>query len=243
MRISTSKRTLGVITSMVIGFTAATTTFAMNSGDIVLAPSGQVRPDGFRMPIIDRLPKAAMAPASNEAFPSNADLLSHAYAWDERTEAVLALQFVLNISTDGHYGKITRTAHLERLRSLGMPTDNVPILPVSAMTYGNKQCPQWEDLALAVGWPEAEIETLSYVIFRESTCRPTAHNTSDPTWAGSRGLMQVNGYWCIPNKYNPDGWLQQQGVLSHCDDLFDPETNLRAGLLIWKRSGWGPWSL
>jgi len=112
--------------------------------------------------------------------------------------------------------------------------------------YG--KCGEWRDLAIAVGWPEEEWPTLSYVLHRESRCTSDAHNASDPS-SGSRGLLQINGFWCRPSKYSVAGWLQERGVLETCDDLYDPETNLRAGLNIWiygelkHGCGWrGPWA-
>lgn len=114
------------------------------------------------------------------------------------------------------------------------------------LLYG--KCGEWHDLAMSVGWPSDQWPTLSFVIFRESRCNIDSWNQSDPS-TGSRGLMQINGFWCRPNQYDPNGFLQSAGVLNTCDDLFDAETNLRAGLAIWNYGeekhgcGWrGPWA-
>lgn len=114
------------------------------------------------------------------------------------------------------------------------------------MLYG--KCGEWRELALQIGWPAEEWWTLSHVLYRESRCSTISHYKADPM-SGSRGLMQINGYWCRPSKWSKAGWLQDRGVLSTCDDLFDPEKNLRAGLLIWMYGeekhgcGWrGPWA-
>lgn len=113
-------------------------------------------------------------------------------------------------------------------------------------TYG--KCGEWYALAMLVGWPAEEWPTLSYVLHRESRCNIGSHNKTDPM-SGSRGLMQINGYWCRPTKYSKAGWLQDQGILTTCDDLYNPEINLRAGLAIWLYGedkhgcGWrGPWA-
>lgn len=109
-------------------------------------------------------------------------------------------------------------------------------------------CGEWHDLAISVGWPEAEWPKLSRVLFRESRCRPEAFNATDPN-GGSRGILQVNQFWCRPSRYSEHGWLQDQGVLSDCLELHDGETALRAGLAIWYYSlnrngnGWAPWAL
>lgn len=108
-------------------------------------------------------------------------------------------------------------------------------------------CPQFYLMAKEVGWPEDQLERLDYVMWRESRCQTDAHNTYDPV-SGSRGVIQINGFWCKPNSYTSRGYLQDNGVLSHCDDLFDPVVNLQAGLSIYKYGiekhgcGWGPWS-
>jgi hypothetical protein len=114
------------------------------------------------------------------------------------------------------------------------------------MLYG--KCGEWKLLAEQVGWPESEWPILSYVLHRESRCNINSHNQTDPA-SGSRGLMQINGYWCRPSKYSQNGWLQDRGILNTCDDLFQPEINLKAGYAIWLYGeekhgcGWrGPWA-
>lgn len=108
-------------------------------------------------------------------------------------------------------------------------------------------------LALEVGWPMEQLPKLDRVARRESggDCGNTDVNPSvnrdDPQYCedglGSIGTLQINSYWASPVKYNPSvgGWLGEHGVLDECSDLFDVRTNLTAGLLIWQRSGWGPW--
>jgi hypothetical protein len=112
--------------------------------------------------------------------------------------------------------------------------------------YG--RCGEWRELALSIGWPAKEWPTLSRVLYRESRCNIDSWNKTDPA-SGSRGLMQINGYWCRKSQWSQAGWLQDRGVLSTCEDLFIPEVNLKAGLLIWMYGeekhgcGWrGPWA-
>ena len=44
------------------------------------------------------------------------------------------------------------------------------------------------------------------------------------------------------------GWLQEQGVLDSCDDLYNATLNIRAALAIYRYgvdkhgNGWGPWA-
>ena len=101
-------------------------------------------------------------------------------------------------------------------------------------------CPQWEAEAIRQGWPIDQLDRLDHVMWRESRCDPDAHNTDDPG-SGSYGLLQLNAAWCQPNQYWPDGWLQTNGGIDSCDDLFDPAINLRAAVLIWHNSDWNPW--
>lgn len=102
-------------------------------------------------------------------------------------------------------------------------------------------CPEWEAEAVRQGWPIDQLDRLDHIMWRESRCRPDAHNTADPTKYGSRGLMQINGYWCSSNRFWPDGWLQTHAGIESCDDLFDPAVNLRSALFMYNNSGWGPW--
>lgn len=137
----------------------------------------------------------------------------------------------------------TNVAH----QSTNPPIDlsGVDWIGLARLIYG--KCGEWHDTAIAVGWTEAQWPKLSYVLHRESRCNIGSFNKSDPN-GGSRGLMQINGYWCRKNRYNPSGWLQAKGILNNCDDLFNPEINLRAGLAMWNYSqernkcGWRPWA-
>lgn len=107
-------------------------------------------------------------------------------------------------------------------------------------------CPQWWETAKAAGWPEELLLKLDKVIHKESRCNYDSYNPYDPA-GGSYGLTQINGYWCTVNKYNPSGWLQAQGILNSCQDLFDPVTNFRAAMALYNYSlnrhgcGWNPW--
>jgi hypothetical protein len=102
-------------------------------------------------------------------------------------------------------------------------------------------CTQVATLALAEGLPPSELETALIVAVRESRCTEDAFNSTDSN-GGSRGIYQINGYWCRPNDYWPIGWLQAKGILQTCDDLFDPITNTKAMVAIWHNSGWLPWT-
>ena len=102
-------------------------------------------------------------------------------------------------------------------------------------------CNDVVNLAQALGWPVDQLTTLRYIAQAESACMPWAHNVTDPN-GGSYGLMQINGFWCIPNTYWPTGWLQAQGILVICDDLFNATINLQAARAIQSQNGWHPWT-
>jgi hypothetical protein len=109
------------------------------------------------------------------------------------------------------------------------------------------RCPQWWSTARAVGFDDTLLPTLDRIIYRESRCDTSQLNADDPN-GGSVGLTQINRFWCLPSKYYPDGYLQTMGVLTSCDQLFDPTINLRAALelVAYSRSvgycGWKQWA-
>jgi len=134
-------------------------------------------------------------------------------------------------------GPVTTTAEVvwadEQRQPVTMSAQEVPGIM--------HHCPQWEAEAVRQGWPIDQLDRLDHIMWRESRCLPDAHNADDPTKYGSRGLMQINGYWCSSNRWWPDGWLQTHVGIDSCDDLFDPAVNLRSALFMYNNSGWGPW--
>jgi soluble lytic murein transglycosylase-like protein len=76
-------------------------------------------------------------------------------------------------------------------------------------------------------------------MFRESRCIPDVINSKDPS-GGSRGLMQINGFWTP--------WLIERGLITSKENLLQADVNLRAALEIYNYGvdrygyGWGPWS-
>jgi hypothetical protein len=121
------------------------------------------------------------------------------------------------------------------IASLPPTTTTTTTMPALVTT-----CSQVATLAVAEGLPQAELETALRVAVRESRCTSDAFNPHD-TMGGSAGIYQVNFFWCKPSTYWPTGWLQAQGILQTCDELFDPVTNTKAMVAIWHNSGWLPW--
>lgn len=121
---------------------------------------------------------------------------------------------------------------------VGPPTTTAPSTTVSS----TETCTGWVEKARQVGWPEQTLPTLAVILRRESGCQPAALGDKDK--GGSYGLLQLHcPTWGLPNRYNEVGWLQARGIIETCEDLFEPITNLVAGLLIWQEAkGFGVWS-
>ncbi len=123
------------------------------------------------------------------------------------------------------------------------PTPSLP-----ALVGPDTPCQEWVPLAVSEGWPADRevIETLVSIIYRESRCNHDSYNPGDVN-GGSRGLLQINGFWCEPRFPGDIGFLQSYGVLTTCEELFDPATNLHAGIIIYtysavkNQNGWHPW--
>ena len=125
-----------------------------------------------------------------------------------------------------------------------VPIPQIPVTSATTQPDAPKTlCEQVFDTAKAIGWPADQLGMVVAIAQRESRCQPDAFNPSDPN-GGSYGIMQINGFWCQPSRYWPNGYLQAYGLLTSCADLYDRETKLRAALAIYQYSnGWRAWSL
>lgn len=92
-------------------------------------------------------------------------------------------------------------------------------------TWG--KCGEWHNLAIEVGWPEAQWKYLQQVIYRESRCQADAFNGSDA------GLLQVNRVH--------QSYIGELGMGEFPDAMFNAEDNLWFGLLLWEGSGKNCW--
>jgi len=132
-----------------------------------------------------------------------------------------------------------------------------PIVPESTTTLpsppADALCPQWWGMARDAGWTDDLLPTLDYVMWRESRCDPTQHNTTlNRDKSTDIGLTQVNDRsWCLSTRWYPGGYLQTVGVLPTvgCEHLFDPYLNLLSAKAIYdyaqrtNGNGWQPWKL
>jgi len=92
----------------------------------------------------------------------------------------------------------------------------------------------WIDLARSVGWPEETLANLARIIHRESRCNPSAFADRPSTLDNSRGLLQINAWGTLADNIRAKCGMEP-------DSLFDPEQNLRCGLVYWQQMGWRPW--
>lgn len=124
----------------------------------------------------------------------------------------------------------------------------IPTTPTTTITLPATKCAEWYPLFVQTGFDPGLWEWASMVLWRESRCNPQAHNQK----SNDLGLWQINvRSWCQPNKYNthPAGWLGAQGIVTDCEQLFDPATNMKAALAMYQYSenkngtgmGWWPW--
>jgi hypothetical protein len=119
------------------------------------------------------------------------------------------------------------------------PTTTTTTLPI--VDTKGALCPEWRAIAVAVGWPKAELKTLDDIIYRESRCNSLARADYRVAKCGcpyddSFGLMQIN----VKGKRL---WQNRRDVcyLKKPEDLLDGATNLNCGLALWQLSGWAPW--
>ena len=118
--------------------------------------------------------------------------------------------------------------------------DFVPPVPYDSL------CPQWYDLAMQYFQP-SDWDTIDFLLNRESRCDLQALNPKDTNGKPSYSLFQINAFWCSPSKHYEQGFLQEQGVLTNCEELFEPETQFRAARAIYVEGilrhgmGWRSW--
>ena len=122
-------------------------------------------------------------------------------------------------------------------------TDGLDFVP--PMPYGSL-CPQWYDLAMQYFSP-TEWNTIDFLLNRESRCDSRALNPKDTNGKPSYSLFQINAFWCRPSKHYDQGFLQQHGVLTNCEELFDPVTQFKAARALYEEGlsrygmGWHSW--
>jgi len=150
-------------------------------------------------------------------------------------------------SIDTSVGGSSKSQIVAPITSAGLAShvliDGLDFVP--PMPYGSI-CPQWYDLAMQYFSP-AEWNTIDFLLNRESRCDSRAFNPKDTNGKPSYSLFQINGFWCRPSTHYQQGFLQEQSVLTTCDDVFDPEIQFRAARAIYVEGlvrhgrGWRSW--
>ena len=123
---------------------------------------------------------------------------------------------------------------------------------VDAIKFSHGDVSWLGEMALSVGWPAKQIPRLKKIVLRESGGCPNRIGGSvvdgdcniikmaTMSHPSDSGLLQING---VNYDKSRNKWALLCNEMSICsqEPLLDAETNLRAGLLIWRTSGWGPW--
>ena len=117
---------------------------------------------------------------------------------------------------------------------------------VHAKQYPTLKCRNHYDIIVMVSDSRDMMYEVDYIMWRESRCNALVINRDDPM-GGSIGLFQINKFWCKPNKYTKQGFLQDAGVLTKCKELYNPIVSANAMMAIYDYAdnrygdGWGPW--
>jgi hypothetical protein len=120
----------------------------------------------------------------------------------------------------------TRTGNTVQLEPTLPPPPVQEDIGFSSDSY-NGRCVGAEGL-LALYSPGWNVTRMSGIMYRESRCDPSAKNSR----SSATGLLQLLSSLHCP-------WLAK--TLGPCD-LYDPDYNIRAGALLWEKSGYGAWS-
>jgi hypothetical protein len=117
---------------------------------------------------------------------------------------------------------------------------------VHAKHYPTLKCRNHYNIIVMVSDSRDMMYEVDYIMWRESRCNASVINRADPN-GGSVGLFQINKFWCKPNRYTEQGFLQDAGVLTKCKDLYNPIISGKAMMAIYDYAynrygdGWGPW--
>lgn len=201
------------LTALLLSFAGTVTvgtgsvTFEMSAGPPKEPPSTTLVVQGdssLSEKTNDTIP--AVVKAQAVAPPQTA--LTTKYKFNEKSSRVKTLQRHLGVYVDGHYGKITRRAHIAKLKAAGLPTDVVPAVtkptPKYNISYDKvKRCPRFEQAFEQYGL--LPVDVFSYIAWRESRCNPEAINAiwknGKITWTLNKdgsydsGLLQINSSW------------------------------------------------
>lgn len=96
-----------------------------------------------------------------------------------------------------------------------------------------RRCDEAVSLARKVGWLKKDLKTLRYIMWRESRCQHDSigrnRNTLGVVTSQDWGLLQINDASWIT-------YLRNRGLINTREDLLNPRTNLKAGLILLRYS-------
>jgi len=125
--------------------------------------------------------------------------------------------------------------------------------PIQPIRYRHGDTSWLPSLAKQAGWPDHAIPKLTQIVLRESGGCPNRKGgdmvdkdcniTGVSEWnhRSDTGLLQINGVNYDPSR---NKWAAVCRELNICtqDPLLDPLTNLKAGLVLYRISGFEPWN-
>jgi hypothetical protein len=196
--------------------------------------------------------KVSAQVASTVAESQTSSVFTRKYGFGERSDRVRTLQRALgDVVVDGVYGNKTRSAHIRKLKALGLPRNNVPSnkpVPRYNISYDSKKrCPQYEASFAEHGL--VPVEVFSYIAWRESRCNPKSVNaiwengkivwTLNKDGSYDSGLLQINSTWKTVTSQVCESEFGDLKVLRTLD------CNLRVAkfLFISSKNGLGHWSV
>jgi len=132
------------------------------------------------------------------------------------------------------------------------PGTTVVVRKASSVVFGHGDISWLPILAAEAGWPEDTWDTLGQIILRESGGCPNRRGgdmvdkncniTGVSEWnhRSDTGLLQINGVNYDPTRNKWSAICREINICTQ-EPLLDPVMNLKAGLILYKYSGWGPW--
>lgn len=130
--------------------------------------------------------------------------------------------------------------------------DRYAQVATKAVVFSHGDVSWLPEFALAAGWPKKAIPRLTEIVLRESGGCPNRRGgdivdkncnitgVADYTHRSDTGLLQING---VNYDKSRNKWALICREMNICtqEPLLDPLTNLKAGFVLFKASGWGPW--
>lgn len=124
--------------------------------------------------------------------------------------------------------------------------------PIPPIVYKHGDVSWLPSLAKQAGWPDHAIPKLTQIVLRESGGCPNRRGgdkvdkhcniTGVSEWnhRSDTGLLQINGVNYDRSRNKWAAVCRELGICTQ-EPLLDPFTNLKAGLVLYRLSGFAPW--